>query len=366
MGYSEMRVEDLKARRILLSSGARGFEVEVSVNGHRGIYAAPIGVSKSRREPVMSLEEILETINEEVRERIVGIEADVSKVDSELLGFPVIVRAAVSIAHLKALASALEKEPYEVLEGRSAPALAFNVVEGGRHARNGMSVQEFLIIPKAGDPFEALDVATSVYHELKERLSKRYTVCLGLEAGLDPIEARDSIEALEEIHALSSKYEFDIAIDAAASHFYKGRYEFDGRVLDTRGLLRIYEKISEEYGLSFIEDPFDEDDKEGYEAIRGTIEVFGDDVIVSHPERIEFVDGVVIKPDHIGTITEVVRFARSVNKRKMVSHRSQESEDSFIVDLAFGISADLLKAGAPARERIAKYNRVLRLFERIK
>lgn len=265
----------------------------------------------------------------------------------------------------------------------SLPFPFFNIINGGMHAPNGLQIQEFMIVPVGTTDFKsAMEVGVTMFHELGQVLQQRgKPLVFGDEGGyacpfVNEKEALDCLlETLERAH---QKYNFYalIGLDVAASTFYdhvSKRYLWDGQLIMTEELITIYEQILENYPICMIEDGLAEDDWQGWtyfkQRVGEKIQLIGDDLLVTNPERIaraiecKAVHGAVIKPNQIGTVTEALQAVTLCQKNglaTMVSHRSGDTEDSFIADLAVGTSAGQIKAGAPCHsERLAKYNRLL-------
>jgi len=263
-----------------------------------------------------------------------------------------------------------------------------NIINGGKHAGNELSIQEFMVVPVGADSFsEALRMACEVYHNLKSILGEKYgraAINVGDEGGFAP-PMRDTREALDALVEAIKRagYEpgedFLLAIDAAASSFYEdGVYRIDGKQLSREELLEYYARLVEEYPIASIEDPFHEEDYEGFRMITERlgakgIQVVGDDLFVTNIERlakgIETGAGnaLLLKVNQIGTLTEAVDAAFLAMRsgwNVIVSHRSGETEDSTISHLAVALGCGQIKTGAPARgERTAKYNELLRIEE---
>jgi len=262
----------------------------------------------------------------------------------------------------------------------------------GAHAGYDLYFQEFMIVPhtrpKGGySSFsDNLRVASEIYHQLKEILEKKFgqlAANLGDEGGFAP-PIRFPQEAIELILEAAKKlnYEIKIILDVAASQFFKnGKYRMKIGVFSREGLMRYYEKLIKNYPILGLEDPFAEDDLEAWQIANGKLQmanllIVGDDLTVTNPRRIKMAkekedcNAMILKINQIGTITEALeaaKLAKSFGWKIIVSHRSGETNDDFISDLAVGIGADFIKAGAPARgERVAKYNRLLKIEEELR
>ena len=283
--------------------------------------------------------------------------------------------------HLSALANT--KEPYIL------PAPAMNVINGGSHAGNSLAFQEFMIVPTGAKTFtESMQIGTEVYHNLKKVIKAKYGIDatnVGDEGGFAP-NVRSADEALdllmEAIQKAGYEGRVNISLDVASSEFYKdGKYDLDfknpnsdpSKWLTGAELAEIYKGYIAKYPIASIEDPFDQDDWEAWSVLRASagITIIGDDLTVTNPLRIKTAiekkscNGLLLKINQIGTISESIQaaqLAQSDNWAVMVSHRSGETEDTTIADLAVALNAGIIKTGAPARtERVAKYNQLLRI-----
>jgi enolase len=265
------------------------------------------------------------------------------------------------------------------------PVPMMNIINGAKHAGNALAIQEFHIMPVGFDGFlEALRAGVEIYHILKKVLVKRYGMAaknIGDEGGFAPPmtasrEAFDAIlDSIEEAGYTPGK-EVALAIDAAASEFYSDdKYSIDGHHLTPAELCDYYERLCEEYPLVSIEDPFGENDFGSFSTLTKKIgeqvQVVGDDLFVSNPERIQrgidigAGNALLLKVNQIGTLTEALQAADLAAAHKygvVVSHRSGETEDTFIADLVVALSCGQIKTGAPARsDRTAKYNRLIEI-----
>jgi len=266
------------------------------------------------------------------------------------------------------------------------PRLMCNVINGGAHADNTIDIQEFMVIPNGGNVERDVQIASEIYHTLKGKLKKDgYSTSLGDEGGFAP-QLKDTVQALdylkEAITASGYKTaECELAMDAAANEFYdaeKKVYKLDGQELSAAALTDFYRNLQENYPLISIEDGFNEDDVLGWqlltERIGSKISLIGDDLFVTNPKRFEEIglknsiaNGVLIKLNQIGTVFEtckMINLAKENGYITAVSHRSGETTDDFISDLAVAAQSEFIKLGAPARgERVAKFNRLLMIYE---
>nr|AEE62664.1 unknown [Dendroctonus ponderosae] len=313
---------------------------------------------------------------------------------------------AVSMCLCRAGAAHLRKPLYQYLAelaGKTCPSgkfmlpvPAFNVINGGSHADNTLAMQEFMILPVGAKTFkEALQIGAEVYHTLKSILKKKGSaVNVGDEGGFAP-NIKDHFEALqllvEAIKASGHEGKVKIGTDVAASEFFKkvdGKEGYDihfktdkkdTSVLSSEEMIGVYKDFVEKYPVVSIEDPFDQDDWEGYHKLTTLIgkdvQIVGDDLLVTNPTRIskgiekKACNALLLKINQIGSITESIeacKLAQSQGWGVMVSHRSGETEDTFIADLVVGLGTGQIKTGAPCRsERLAKYNQLLRIEEEL-
>jgi len=308
---------------------------------------------------------------------------------------------AVSMAACRAGAAAKKVPLYKHIADLAGvkemvlPVPSFNVINGGSHAGNKLAMQEFMILPVGASCFsEALRMGAEVYHNLKKVIKEKYgqdAVNVGDEGGFAP-NIQDNKEGLELLKAAIEKAGYTgkvrIGMDVAASEFYKdGKYDLDFKdpesdpTLWKTGdeMIELYKQFAKEYGLVSIEDPFDQDDWETYPKLTSAVgketQIVGDDLLVTNPKRIrtaiekKAVNSLLLKVNQIGSITESIQAckdAQAAGWSVMVSHRSGETEDSFIADLVVGLRTGQIKTGAPCRsERLAKYNQLLRIEEEL-
>jgi enolase len=308
---------------------------------------------------------------------------------------------AVSMAACRAGAAANGIPLYRHIAGMAGvndfilPVPSFNVINGGRHAGNRLAMQEFMIMPVGAASFrDGMRMASEVYHHLRKAIKEKYgqdAVNVGDEGGFAP-DIRDNREGLEilalAINNAGYTGKVRIGMDVAASEFFKdGRYDLDFKnpkndgsmVKTSEELIEMYMSFIRDYDIIFIEDPFDQDDWETYPkfttAVGKDIEIIGDDLLVTSTKRIRTAiekracNGLLLKINQIGTVTEAVEACRMAQKAGwgvMVSHRSGETEDTFIADLAVGLRTGQIKTGAPCRsERLAKYNQLMRIEEEL-
>lgn len=401
------------ARQILDSRGNPTVEVEVLLDdGALGTAAVPSGASTGEWEAVerrdgnkkvyqgKGVEDAVQAVVEEIAEEIIGIDAiDQRLVDSTMikldgtnnkgkLGANAIL--GVSLATAKAAAESSALPLYRYLGGPNAhvlPVPMMNILNGGSHADSNVDIQEFMIAPIGFDTYsEALRAGVEVYHNLKSVLHDRgLSTGLGDEGGFAPnLESNAAaldliIEAIEKAGYKPGE-EIALALDVASSEFFKdGAYEFEGQKKTADEMSKYYEDLVAKYPLVSIEDPLDENDWDGYKtltaAIGDKVQIVGDDLFVTNPERLAkgiemgVANALLVKVNQIGSLTETfdaMQMAQRNEYRCMVSHRSGETEDVTIADLAVATNAGQIKTGAPARsERVAKYNQLLRIEEEL-
>jgi len=413
----------VRAREVLDSRGNPTVEAEVRTeSGFFGWAIVPSGASTGKREAVERRDggkrfsgkgvlKAVEAVNNEIRDAIVGMNAkeqhEIDKTLISLDGTPQKSKLganailAVSLAVCRASASALKVPLHEritqiyasagsVIERKKMPTPMFNVINGGKHAGNELSIQEFLIIPTGFERFsDKLRAGAEIYHALKGILERKYgkiATNVGDEGGYAP-PMRETVEALDALSQAIAEAgygeggEVKMGMDAAASTFFNGKtekYEVDGWARDGAEMVEFYKELAAKYPIILIEDPFHEDSYELFaELTREMPEkiIVGDDLFVTSAERLrEGIEksagnAVLLKLNQVGTLTETMETAVLAEKsgfKRVVSHRSGDTEDAFIADFSVGIAAELIKSGAPARgERTCKYNQLLRIEEQL-
>ena len=396
------------AREILDSRGNPTVEAEVHLDDFSvGIAGVPSGASTGVHEAHelrdggdryqgKGVLEAVKHVNNEIADKIVGFEADDQRVidqtlieldgteNKSKLGANTIL--GVSMAVAKAAAESSNLPLYRYIGGPNAhllPVPMMNIVNGGAHADSGVDVQEFMIAPIGAETFaEALRLGAEVYHSLKSVVkSKGLSTGLGDEGGFAPSvgstkEALDLIVEAIKKAGLEPGKDIALALDVASSEFYKdGKYHFEGGEHTAEEMVKVYEDLISNYPIVSIEDPLQEDDWEGYTNLTAKIgdrvQIVGDDFFVTNPARLakgieeKAANALLVKVNQIGTLTETfdaVDLAHRAGYRTMMSHRSGETEDTTIADLAVALGCGQIKTGAPARsERVAKYNRLLRI-----
>lgn len=403
-------IEQVGAREILDSRGNPTVEVEVAlIDGTFARAAVPSGASTGEHEAVelrdggpryggKGVKKAVEAVLDEIAPAVIGLNADDQRlVDQALVdldGTPDKSRLGansilgVSLAVAKAAADSADLPLFRYLGGPNAhilPVPMMNILNGGAHADTGVDVQEFMVAPIGAPNFaEALRWGAEVYHALKAVLKKQgLATGLGDEGGFAPdvpgtTAALDLISSAIESAGLKVGADVALALDVAATEFCSdGGYAFENQTRSAAQLTEFYAGLLDSYPLVSIEDPLSEDDWDGWVALTAAIgdrvQIVGDDLFVTNPERLE--DGIdkgvanalLVKVNQIGTLTETldaVMLAHHSGYRTMMSHRSGETEDTTIADLAVAVSSGQIKTGAPARsERVAKYNQLLRIEE---
>ena len=406
-------IEQIAAREILDSRGNPTVEVEVALDdGSAARAAVPSGASTGEHEAVelrdggsrylgKGVEKAVAGVLNELGPAVIGLNADDQRlVDQALLdcdGTPDKSRLGanailgVSLAVAKAAADAAGLPLFRYLGGPNAhilPVPMMNIVNGGAHADSGVDVQEFMIAPIGAPSFkEALRWGAEVYHSLKSVLKKQgLATGLGDEGGFAPdiagtVAALDLISSAIEGAGFKLGSDVALALDVAATEFYTDGtgYAFEKQNRTAAQMTEFYAGLLDAYPLVSIEDPLSEDDWDGWvsltTAIGDRIQIVGDDLFVTNPERLEegiekgAANALLVKVNQIGTLTETldaVNLAHSSGYRTMMSHRSGETEDTTIADLAVAVGSGQIKTGAPARsERVAKYNQLLRIEEEL-
>ena len=291
------------------------------------------------------------------------------------------VKAGALVAHLP-LPVYIRTLAFSKELNKKIPIPIFNILEGGRYASNNLDIQEFLIIPASSKDFkEALKIGVTVYHALREILVERNLSTLSAEEGGFAPEVSSNQEAFNLIKQTIERavyqfsYDVFLGIDACAGNFKTNNgYKLIDReiALKTEEMISFYDNFVSEFSLIYIEDPFEKSDKQGwktlYDAISQKVLIVGDDLTTTNPYRVQsaidekIINALVIKLNQIGTVTEAIdvcQKARMNNLKIVVSQRNSECMDGFIADFAVGVEANYVKFGAPARERVIKYNRLL-------
>lgn len=401
-------IKDIIAREILDSRGNPTVEVELFFDEGSVISSVPSGASCGSNEALelrdgeerfhgMGVLKAVSNVNGEIRDKVLGMELNQEKIDLALieldgtenksrLGANAIL--GVSLCVMKAIAIKSGKELYEsVGKYHSMPIPMMNIINGGVHASSGLSIQEFMIVPKFSTFKESLRVASEIFHTLKSLLkSAGFSTSVGDEGGFAPT-LKNTKEALGYIISAINEAGYEagenvfIALDCAASEFYdEGIYRIDDKELSSLELMKFYEELIRDYPIISIEDAFSEFDidsiQEFTERVGDKIMLIGDDYFVTNKlllaQGIEekYNNAILLKANQIGTITEMfstIKMAKENNFKTIISHRSGETMDTFIADLAVGLNLGYIKTGSLCRgERIEKYNRLLRIEEKCK
>ncbi|MDI6803235.1 MAG: phosphopyruvate hydratase [Bacteroidota bacterium] len=409
-------IVDVFAREILDSRGNPTIEVDVMLESSvLGRAAVPSGASTGEHEAVelrdgdkmryngKGVLKAVENVNETIADEIIGFDAlDQVGIDEMLinldntdnkskLGANAIL--GVSLAVAKAAASALDIPLYRHIGGVNArvlPVPLMNILNGGKHADNNVDIQEFMIVPVEADSFaEALRMGTEVFHSLKSVLSKKgYNTSVGDEGGFAPnLKSNDEaieviLEAIEKAKYKAGK-DIYLALDVASSEMYqKGKYVFyksDKSAKSAEQMVKFYEKWVKQYPIISIEDGMAENDWKGWkimtEALDDKIQIVGDDLFVTNTERLSrgidegIANSILIKVNQIGTLTETlncIEMAKRASYTSIISHRSGETEDTTIADIAVATNAGQIKTGSTSRtDRVAKYNQLIRIEEEL-
>ena len=400
-------IEDIKAREILDSRGNPTIEVDCILNdGSIGRASVPSGASTGSNEALelrdggerylgLGVLKAVNNVNNIIRPELIGKEAsNIRNIDDimidldgtenkSVLGANAIL--GVSLACVKAAAISKGMPLYQYIgDGTTLPVCMMNILNGGCHADNNIDFQEFMIIPVAASVKERIRIGSEVFHTLKKILkSKGYSTGVGDEGGFAPnldgnYEALDLIcESIKEAGYVPGK-DVCLALDVAASEIYKdGLYTIDGKQYDIDELINYYEDLVEKYPIISIEDPVYEEDFDGFKKITDVlgdkIQLVGDDLFVTNikylKKGVEMGAGnaILLKANQIGTVSEMIdtiNFAKKYNYKTIISHRSGETDDSFIADFAVGLDVGQIKTGSMSRmDRICKYNELIRIEE---
>lgn len=405
-----MNLTKFDAYQVLDSRGEPTLMVRLTAdNGQSASFTVPEGASKSSNEATeirdggedfggKGVTKCIDTVENVIAPKFIGyplgnfddfdsllIALDGTKNKGKLGGNTML---AISAAYFKLSATVEEKPLWQYIAEHlqtspEFPRLFANVVGGGKHAP-GLTIQEFMCVPQSNTPSVATKQIYEVYHTLGNIFSSLYgpsSELVGDEGGLAPIGANTEV-VLEALHELAgkAKEKFDIALDSAANSFFaNGHYLLDNSKLSPSELLKTYEAWNDKFDIFSIEDPFAEGDAEGVELIKTQLNakspkpflVVGDDFTATNTALIEkyqadkLFDAVIIKPNQVGTLSETfeaIKAARGNGAKVIISHRSGDTNDELIADLAYGVGAAGIKLGAPARgERVAKYNRLLEI-----
>lgn len=422
-----LKITDVHAREVLDSRGNPTVEAEVTVQTvttgkhTKGRASVPSGASTGQFEAVelrdgepryfgLGVQKAVKHVNDKINKILIGknalnqVEIDRCLIaedgTDDKINLGANAMLSVSLATARAAAEAMELPLYQYLGGTNArrmPVPMMNILNGGRHADNTVDFQEFMIMPVGTKAWEeALRMCAEVYHNLKKICEEKgLSTAVGDEGGFAP-DLPDTFAVLELIMEAvkASGYvpgeDFKIALDAASSELYNektGMYHFPGEsklkgeevVRDTQEMINYYEKLIEKFPIISIEDGLAEEDWDGWKALTERIgervQLVGDDLFVTNTRRLDLgikmgaANAILVKVNQIGTLTEAmeaIELAHRNGYRAVISHRSGETEDTFIADLAVAVNAGQIKTGAPCRgERTAKYNQLLRIEEQL-
>ena len=408
----DLKIKSVKALEIADSRGRPTVKVCVSTNLSRECASAPSGASKGKHEAIelrdggnrlkgYGVRRAVLVVEHQIAPILIGKDirnqAEIDEAMKKLDGTPNLSKLganatiATSIAVAKTAASSLGLPLYRYLGGTkplSTPIPLMNVINGGAHAGNKLEFQEFLIAPVKAESFtDAFWKGVEVYLSLKEVLEKRHgkeATLVGDEGGFappleEPGQALETINTAIENAGFKPGEDFYLGIDVAATQFYdagKKRYSFLGREWTAGELMDYYKELVETFPVKSIEDPFYEEHYKNFAELQRNLRplgviIVGDDLYVTNSELLEkglengSTLGVIVKPNQVGTLTDTIKFiekAKRAGQKIILSHRSGETEDNYVADLAIAFNSDFIKAGAPARsDRNSKYNRVLEI-----
>lgn len=409
------KVKSVAAYEVLDSRGYPTVEAIVTLSdGTMGRSIIPSGSSKGTYEALelrdggtaddgMGVSKAIENVNKIIAPNIEGVEAsEQQKIDRTMmeldgtqnkskLGANAILAVSQAVLRAAAKSSLLPLPLYlkhfisvKDKKEKKMPSPLFNILEGGKHASNGLDFQEFLVVPSTTKSYqESLKIGVASYHALKKILEeKSMSTAVADEGGFAPdvgtnTEALNLVKSAIEMSGYKFSFDAFIGLDIAANNFKSGdQYKIKDKQtpFSTDDLVQFYNAITAEFGLIYLEDPFAEDDWNGWKKLYASMSskslIVGDDLVTTNPYRLQIaldnnvINAIIVKPNQIGTVSEtiaVVEIARFKGLKIIVSHRSGETTDDFIADFAVGVSADYVKFGAPSRERIIKYNRLLEI-----
>ena len=403
------KIKDIIAREILDSRGNPTVEVDVYLeNGTMGRAAVPSGASTGMREALelrdkddrylgKGVLKAVNNVNEIIKPALIGKDAlnqreiDTIMIDLDgtenksKLGANAIL--GVSMAVLRAAANYKNEPVYKYIgNGKTLPRPMMNIMNGGAHADNNIDFQEFMIIPEANTVHERIRIGAEVFHNLKAILKENgYVTAVGDEGGFAP-NLKSTREALDFIMSSIKKAGYtpgkdvNIGLDVAASEFYEdGLYNVEGKKLTTNQLIDMFVNLVNDYPIISIEDPVDENDWVGFRSITeklgNKVQLVGDDLFVTNAKYLQMgIDNkagnaILIKVNQIGTITETletINLAKKNGYKTVISHRSGETEDTTIADLAVGLDLGQIKTGSMSRtDRMCKYNQLMRIEEEL-
>lgn len=404
------KIKKVFAREILDSRGNPTIEVDITLEcGIIASASVPSGASTGKREAIELRDQdmnrylgkgvlkAVDNVNNIIAPEIIGKSClEQREIDNIMLNLDGTYNKSnlganailgVSLANLRASAKYNKKELYEYLgSDYSMPRCMMNILNGGAHASNGLDFQEFMIVPSKSEYKDNLRMGSEIFHSLKQVLKEKDLLCgVGDEGGFAPEISNNTI-ALDLISLAINKAGYVlgrdvyIALDVAASEFYRdGKYIIDGKEYSSLDLVSYYESLIDKYNIISIEDGMAEEDYDGWKILTerlSNIQLVGDDLFVTNKDllsegiRMGIANAILIKLNQIGTVSETldtIKLAKDNNYKTIISHRSGETEDNYIADFAVGLNMGQIKTGSMSRgERLSKYNRLLRIEERIK
>ena len=385
----EVRLDDKSMARAAVPSGAStgAFEAaELRDGGKRYLGKGVEGAVKNIVEKIAPVVHGLNALDQKIiDEKMIALDGSKNKSN---LGANAILGVSLAVARVAAASTGQSLFKYlGKAEAKTLPVPMMNILNGGAHADTNVDIQEFMVAPIGASTFkESLRWGAEIYHSLKSVLkSKGLATSIGDEGGFAPDlasnrAALDLILQAIELAGFKAGSDIGLAMDVAATEFFEnGKYKFEGKELTTEQMITYYRDLVAAYPLLSIEDPLDEDDWNGWTDLTAQlgdkIQIVGDDLFVTNPERLQrgienkSANALLVKVNQIGTLSETiaaVTLAHNNNFKSMMSHRSGETEDTTIADLAVALNCGQIKTGAPARsERVAKYNQLLRIEEEL-
>ena len=407
------KIKFIKAKEILDSRKKPTVEVKISTNFGVFLASVPSGASRGESEAIelrdidgrgvkCAVKNIEKIIAPKLKDEIIDSQEIIDEILTNLdgtknkskLGANAILPVSIAVCRAGAESQKLPLYKYISqiygIDSVKISSPCFNIINGGKHAKSGLSIQEFMVVPEADSYHEKLEMGKKVYKVLGLILEKKYgkkNIATGDEGGFVPPikKIKEALDFLmEAIKEAGFEGRVKIILDAASSFFYSaGKYSPEGIILGKNELLDFYIDLVRKYPIIAIEDPFSQEDWEGWAMLNCKLQIancklliIGDDLTSTNPERIklakekEACDAIIVKPNQIGTVTETIeaaKLAKSYGWKLVVSHRSGETIDDFIADLAVGLGADFIKSGAPVpKERMVKYKRLLKIEKELK
>lgn len=401
-----MKIKKLEAYEIFNSRGLPTIECEIVLENDKRVTASvPAGASTGSKEVLelrdgddrlfgKGVQKAIDYINGTIAPLLVGEEIKALEMDSKLMDLDTSplkenvggnTILAVSMTLFKAQAASEDIELFQILQSVSGteeakmPTPLFNVINGGAHANNNIEVQEFMVIPQEESFKKNMESGVTFFHFLKRILdNQKQLTTVGDEGGFAPMmpDTKSVLELFKKTLSTISTFSYKIGMDVAATELYDKKtntYQWNQETVTAEQLIKIYDELIATYPISLIEDGLSEYDEAGWqimtESLTDKISIVGDDIFTTNPMRIrkgvlrKISNAVLIKPNQIGTVSQTlaaIDICKHKNLKFVISHRSGETNDTFISDLAVGTAADFIKAGAPSRgERVAKYNRLL-------